>query len=179
MTLMGTLILLTAEAAHEGGFGLNFNILETNIINLAVVIGVLVYFGRNILGKTLSDRRSQIEQAIQEAEGRVKEAAAALAQQQQNLAQAQTDAQKIKANAEASAQALREAILKQADEDVARMQASAAQDLATQQERVIAELRQRVAAMAMQKAEAHLKEQMSQESQHHLIDRSIAMIGGS
>ncbi|QYO64887.1 hypothetical protein [Leptolyngbya sp. 7M] len=103
---MGTLILLTAEAAHEGGFGLNFNILETNIINLAIVIGVLVYFGRNILGKILADRRSQIEQAIQEAEGRVKEAAAALAEQQRKLAQAQTEAQRIKANAEASQTAI-------------------------------------------------------------------------
>ncbi|WNZ24854.1 F0F1 ATP synthase subunit B [Leptolyngbya sp. NK1-12] len=176
---MGTLILLTAEAAHEGGFGLNFNILETNIINLAIVIGVLVYFGRNILGKVLADRRSQIEQAIQEAEGRVKEAAAALAEQQQKLAQAQTEAQRIKANAEASAQSLRESILKQADEDIVRMQSSAAQDLATQQERVIAELRQRVAAMAVQKAEAHLREQMGEDSQRQLIDRSIAMIGGS
>jgi F-type H+-transporting ATPase subunit b len=29
-------------------FGLNTNILETNLINLAVVIGVLVYFGKGV-----------------------------------------------------------------------------------------------------------------------------------
>jgi F-type H+-transporting ATPase subunit b len=170
--------LLTAEAAKEGGFGLNFNILETNIINLAIVIGVLVYFGRDVLGKTLSERRSQIEQAIQEAEGRVKEAAAALAKQQQSLAQAQTEAQQIKAKAEENAKVAADAILKQAELDVARMQSTAAQDLATQQERVIAELRQRIAAMAMQQAEAHLKSQMNEDAQRHFIDRSIAMIGG-
>lgn len=175
---MGTLILLTAEAAKEGGFGLNFNILETNIINLAIVIGVLVYFGRGVLGKTLSERRSQIEQAIQDAEGRVKEAAAALAKQQQSLAQAQAQAQQIKAKAEENAKAAADEILKQAEEDVARMKSSAAQDLATQQERVIAELRQRIAAMAMQQAEAHLKSQMNEDAQRNFIDRSIAMIGG-
>lgn len=30
------------------GFGLNTNILETNVINLAVVIGSLVYFGKGV-----------------------------------------------------------------------------------------------------------------------------------
>lgn len=31
-----------------GGFGLNTNILETNIINLSVVLGVLIYFGKGV-----------------------------------------------------------------------------------------------------------------------------------
>lgn len=30
------------------GFGLNTNILETNIINLSVVLGVLIYFGKGV-----------------------------------------------------------------------------------------------------------------------------------
>ena len=30
------------------GFGLNINILETNIINLSVVLGVLIYFGKGV-----------------------------------------------------------------------------------------------------------------------------------
>jgi len=30
------------------GFGFNTNLLETNIINLAVVIGVLFYFGKGV-----------------------------------------------------------------------------------------------------------------------------------
>ena len=29
-------------------FGFNTNILETNLINLAVVLGVLVYFGKGV-----------------------------------------------------------------------------------------------------------------------------------
>ncbi|MEM1254426.1 MAG: F0F1 ATP synthase subunit B, partial [Cyanobacteria bacterium P01_H01_bin.21] len=39
---METVWLLASE---EGGFGLNFDILETNLINLVIIIGVLVYFG--------------------------------------------------------------------------------------------------------------------------------------
>ncbi|NJK69970.1 MAG: F0F1 ATP synthase subunit B, partial [Microcoleus sp. SU_5_3] len=42
---MGTVLLLATEASREGGFGLNFDILETNLINLSIVIGLLFYFG--------------------------------------------------------------------------------------------------------------------------------------
>ncbi len=179
MISTGNLFLLTAEAAEKHGFGINFDILETNLINLAIIIGVLIYFGRGFLGKTLSERRENIEVAIKEAEQRKKDAAAALAQQQQKLAQAKTEAERIRAEAEARAKVVHDEILVQADQDIQRMKAAAAQDLNSQQERVITELRQRVAALAMQQVESQLRSGVSAETQQHLIDRSIAMIGGA
>jgi F-type H+-transporting ATPase subunit b len=172
------MLLLAAEAGHSG-FGLNLDILETNIINLAIIIGVLIYFGKNSLGKTLSERRAQIEAAIQEAEQRKAKAAAALAEQQQKLAQAQTEATRIRKEAEERAAAARAEIMKQSEEDIQRMKAAAAQDLSSQQDRVLNELRQRIAALAMQKAEEQIRSQVSEDTQRQLIDRSIARIGGA
>jgi F-type H+-transporting ATPase subunit b len=172
------MLLLAAEAGHSG-FGLNLDILETNIINLVIIIGVLVYFGKNSLGKTLSDRRAQIEAAIQEAEQRKAKAAAALAEQQQKLAQAQTEAIRIRKEAEERAAAARAEIMKQSEEDIQRMKAAAAQDLSSQQDRVLNELRQRIAALAMQKAEEQIRSQVGEDTQRQLIDRSIARIGGA
>ncbi|HEY9618992.1 MAG TPA: F0F1 ATP synthase subunit B [Crinalium sp.] len=174
---MGTVWLL-AEAAHEGGFGLNFNILETNLINLAIVIGVVVYFGSGFLGKALSERQSEIETAIQEAEQRKKNAAAALADQQQKLAQAQSEAARIRAAAEESAKAARDAILTQTEQDIERLKAAAAQDLNSQQERVINELRQRVVSLALQNVEGRLQSGLNGDAQQQLIDRSIALLEG-
>ena len=178
MVIMGTFFLLAAEAEHSG-FGLNLDILETNLINLVIIVGVLVYFGKNSLGKTLTDRRTQIEAAIKEAEQRKEKAAAALAEQQQKLAQAKTEASRIRAEAEERANAVRANVMAQAEEDMQRMKASAAQDLSAQQDRVLNELRQRIAALAMQRAEEHLKSQMNDDAQRQLIDRSITMIGGA
>jgi F-type H+-transporting ATPase subunit b len=188
MDIMGNLLFLAAETAAiageasehaEGsGFGLNFNVLDANLINLAIVIGVLFYFGRGLLGKILSERRSEIETAIREAEARKKTAAAELADQQQKLAQAQAEANRIRAAAEESAKAAKADILAQAEQEIQRLKAAAAQDLSSQQERVINELRQRVAAMAVQQVEARLKSDLSDGAQQQLIDRSIAMLGG-
>lgn len=172
------IIAEVAETAHEGGFGLNFDILETNLINLTIVIVLLVYFGRGFLGKVLSERRAAIETAIKDAEQRKKEAAVALAEQQQKLAQAQVEAEKIKASAQEAAKVAREEILAKAEQDIQRMREVAAQDLNTEQERVIAELRQRVAALALKRVEAELPARLNDSVQQQLVDRSIAMLGG-
>lgn len=174
---MGTFFVLAAEA-ESAGFGLNLDLLETNLINLAIIIGVLVYFGRGFLGKTLSERKAGIETAIKEAEQRKEQAAAALAAQQQKLAQAQSEATRLRTEAAQRAEALRAEILQQADADVVRMKADAAQDLTTQQDRVMNELRQRIAALAVRKTEEQLRTQVGDAAGRSLIDRSIAMIGG-
>lgn len=175
MSILGTVWLLATE---EGGFGLNFNIFETNLINLSILIAVLVYFGRSFLGKILSERQSQIEAAIKEAEQRQQAAKAALAEQQQKLAQAQTTATKIKADAETFAQSAREQILAQAAKDLEKLRDEADRDLTSQRDRVVAELRQRVSALAVAKAENHFRSRMDDSLQQQLVDQSIALLGG-
>ncbi|MDF5725568.1 MAG: F0F1 ATP synthase subunit B [Rhizonema sp. PD37] len=186
---MGTFLLLMAEASAVGGdlaesagdhgFGLNTDILQTNLINLVIIISVLVIFGRKVLGKTLGERRERIGTAIKSAEQRLTEAQGALADQQQKLAQAQAEAEKIKKAAEENASRAREAILAQAATDIERMKDTAAADLNSEQDRAIAELRARVVAMALQKVESELRSGIADDAQHTLIDRSIALLGAN
>ncbi len=171
--------LLAEAAAEEGGFGLNFDIFETNLVNLSIVIGVVVYFGKGFLSKALGDRKEAIATAIKEAEDRKQKASAALTEAQKNLAQAQAQAEKIRASATDSAKAASAEILAKAEQDVARMRETAAADISNDQNRVINELRQRVVALAMQKAEAEVPGRLNDSTQQQLIDRSIAMIGES
>ncbi len=175
---MGTVLLLATEASREGGFGFNFDVLETNLINLVIIIAVLFYFGRGFLGKILTERRSGIEQAILEAEKRQKDAAAALAEQQQKLTQAQAEAERIRTAAEQTAVKAKEAILAQAAQDVERMKATAGQELEAEQERAIAQLRSAVVSLALERVESQLKTSLDDNAQNQLIDRSIALVGG-
>ncbi|GAX41299.1 ATP synthase F0 subunit B [Tolypothrix sp. NIES-4075] len=185
MANMGTLILLAAEAAvHseaegvEGGFGLNLDILETNLINLALLIGILFYFGRKVLTNILNERRINIETEIQGAEARLKEAQIALSKAQEQLTQAQAEAQRIRSSAEENAASAREATLAKAAQDVERLKQTAAADLNTERDRAIAELRQRVSALALEKVESGLRSGIADDVQQTLIDRSIAQVGG-
>jgi F-type H+-transporting ATPase subunit b len=180
MDIIGTVLLFATEAAehHKGGFGLNFDILETNLINLSLLIGILFYFGRKVLSNTLNERRSNIETTIQEAEARAKEGAIALSEAQQKLTQAQAEAKRIIAAAQESGKAAKEAILAQAATDVERLKETAVRDLNTERERAIAQLRQQVVAMSLEKVESQLSQGISAENQQTLIDRSLALLGG-
>ena len=174
---METVLLLATEAGSRG-IGINTNILETNLINLGILIVVLVYFGRGFLGKILNERRSTIEEAIKEAEQRQQQAQASLAEQQQKLTVAQTDAQRILAEAEERAKTVRDSILAKAAEDVARMKATASQELDSDRERVISQLRSQIATQAIELAESQLKQHLNDNVQERLIDQSLALLGG-
>lgn len=183
------IFLLMAEAAHAagaeiaeaegtGGFGLNLDILESNLINLAILVGVLFYFGRKLLGNILTERRLKIETAIKEAEQRQQEAAAALSEAQQKLTEAQAEAQRIRAAAEESAKAAREGILAKAGADVERIIGGIDAVIDAGRGKAIAQLRQRVAALALERVESQLRTQLDDSTQNQLVDRSIALLGG-
>ncbi|MFK0731511.1 MAG: F0F1 ATP synthase subunit B [Gloeotrichia echinulata IR180] len=186
MGIMGTLLLLATEAAvqsemaegAEGGFGLNLDLFETNIINLALLIGILFYFGRKVLTNILDQRQSKIAAEIQEAEQRLKEGQTALAQVQQQLVQAQAEAERIRQAAQENAEAAKAAILARAVQDVERLKETAAADLNAERDRAIAQLKQRVVAQALQKVESELRSGIADDAQQILIERSIAQLGG-
>ena len=164
-------------ATEEGGFGLEFNLLESNLINLVIIWGVLFYFGSKFLGGTLSGRQAVIQEAIQDAERRQREAKQALEQQKDNLAQAQVKAKDIVASAKENASKVSEDILAQAKADVERMQSAAEQDVAFQQEKVMRELQQRISQLALERAEGELPARLTPDIQTALIDKSIALLG--
>jgi F-type H+-transporting ATPase subunit b len=173
------LFLAEAHAEVESGFGFKLDILESNLINLIILIGVLFYYGSKVVGNILNERKTKIAQRIQEVEQEQKQAAATLAEEQQKLAQAQATAKNIVQEAETNGQKAKEAILAKGQQEVERLKATAAQDLQSEQEKAIAELRQRVAALAVERAESRLQEMLNEEAQQTLIDRSISQLGGS
>lgn len=59
---------LSNEAAGEGGLELNTNLLETNILNLAILIGLLVYGYQSSIKGTLEERRTEIVQSLENAQ---------------------------------------------------------------------------------------------------------------
>ncbi len=178
--MLNTLLILATEAhsAAEEGFGLNLDFLETNLFNLAILLGIIVYFAPKTLGKILSERRVKIVEAIQEAEERQRQAASRLTEEQQKLAQSQAEAVRIRQMAEERAAVAKVEIAAQAEQDLQRLRETAAKDLGAEQDRVIAELRRRIAILAVEKAEADLRGQLSNNQQDRLIERSIAQLGG-
>ena len=175
---MGTFFLLNAEAGAESGFGFNFDIIETNLINLGIIFVLLIVYGGKVVGNILSERRAKIEAEIKSAEARAKESKDALAVAQKNLKEAQANAVNIRSEAEVNAEKAKQAILAKGQQEVERLKATAAADLNSEQDRAIAQLRARVVEMALSRVESRMGEILNDDKQRQLVDRSIAKLGG-
>jgi len=78
------------------GFGINTNIFETNLINLAAVVAIVVSFVGQNLTALLEDRRKTIVNNLQEASLRAEEAKQRLAVAKNQLADAKKKAAEIR-----------------------------------------------------------------------------------
>lgn len=172
------LFLAEAHSEVESGFGLNLDILDTNLINLTLLVGILFYYGKPLLGNILEERRAKIADQIKAVEQKQKQAEITLAEEKKKLEEAQATAAKIRQQATANAQKARETILAQGEKEVERLKEVAGKDLSSEQEKAIAQLRERVVALALESAKSSLGNVLDDEAQHKLIDSSIAKLGG-
>ena len=88
------MILFTV--AHADGFGINTNILETNVINLAAVLFVVVNFAGQNLTSLLAERKRTIVNNLSEATLRAEQAAQNLNEKRQQFDLARQKASQIR-----------------------------------------------------------------------------------
>jgi len=163
--------------ASHGGFGLNLNVFETNVINLAIVIFGLYKFLPNFLGGILERRRAIILADLNDAEERLATATSSLSQAQRDLADAQQKAEQIRADGKVRAEAIRLESEKRTVEEMARVKQGAAADLSAEASRVSNLLRREAAQLAIEKALASLPGKLDADAQAKLVNQSIKTLG--
>jgi F-type H+-transporting ATPase subunit b len=151
-------------------------VLESNLINIAIILTLLYLLGRRVVGEALAKRRESILEELRQAEQRKQEALERLAKEQQKLAQAQQEAERIRRQAEASAEARRQELLQQVEQEIERLRAKAARDLAAEQEQILQELRRQIVRQALRKVEQELPQHLNEQIHHRLIEQGIQML---
>ena len=159
------------------GFGLNLNLFETNILNLAVVIFGLYKFLPGFIGKILEKRRSTILTDLKDAEERLTQAKNSLSKAKEELASAKQKAEKIRNDCKARAEAIRLESEKRTVEEMARIKQGAASDLNAEAARVTSQLRKEAAELAIEKALAMLPKKLDSNAQDDFFKQSIKNIG--
>ena len=152
---------------------LNFNPLETNLVNLAIVIGVLVWFLRGFLGGILERRRQAILQELQDAETRLKTATEHLNKAQADLAAAQQKAEQIRADGEARAATIRSSGEQRTIAAMAAVKQGAAADADAEAARIKDTLRREAALAAIDKVLSDLPGRLDEDAQAKLIESTI------
>jgi len=158
------------------GFGVNTNILETNVLNLAVVLGILVILGSDVVSSILDSRRERILQSVQSADQRFQEAQAKLDEAKAALAKAQEQATSIRSLGEDTVQQTTVLLGKQAEEEMKRLEEGKTATLALAEQKATKQVQQSLASLALEKASSKLKRRLTDMSvQKQLVDLQIGV----
>lgn len=159
------------------GFGLNLDLFETNVLNLAVVIFGLYKFLPSFLGGILERRRASILVDLKDAEDRLAEAKSSLVNAKNELAAAEQKADQIREDCKKRAEAIRLESEKRTVEEMARIKEGASSDLNAEKARVTSQLRREAAQLAIEKALATLPGKLDKKSQEKFLNQSIQNMG--
>jgi len=142
-------------------FGFNTNILETNVLNLAVVLAIVITYVGDALRGLLANRKQTILNNFREAEQRASEAQDRLNQAQVQLAQAQTKTQQIREQALVTVEQEKKQFVRQTQEDIKRLGILQQETLKFEQQKAQNELAQKLVKLALQQVREKLNQRLN------------------
>ena len=156
---------------------LSVDIFETNVINITILLGGIIYLGSNALSASLSERQQKILGAIQEAEERLQQAVARLAESEKQLEQAQIVIDSIKTDSQKTAMQVKSAILNDGKAEIERLTASAKSQVSTVEAKVRKQISDYVVALALKRVTLQLEGKLNSNLQQQILDRNISNLG--
>jgi F-type H+-transporting ATPase subunit b len=166
-------LLTLANIELADGFGINTNILETNIINLSVVITIVIYAVGGALTGLLENRKSLIIESFNKADLEYQNIQESLAKAQEFYNEAETKVSDIKTQGKDKIQNLKTFLVNQAKEDKVRLEASKENTLRVEQERVYTSIRTSISSRAVQGALVQLQTTLDKDAQLRVLDKTI------
>lgn len=142
------------------GFGFNTNILETNIINLAVVLAIVITFVGDALRSLLENRKQTVLNNLREADQRAIEAQEKLNQAQSQLEIAKKKAMEIREQGLVTADQEKSQTIAQAEKDVLRLEELKNETIQLQQQKVLSQISQQVVVLALTKVREKLNKSL-------------------
>ena len=155
----------------------NPDIFESNIINISLLLGGIIYLGSNALSESLSERQEKIVGAIQEAEERLTQADARLAESEKQLEQAQLVISSIKTDAETTAVNVKSGILTDGKAEIERLTSTAKSQIGTIEAKVRKQISEYVVTLALKRVTLQLEGKINSTLQQQILDRNISKLG--
>nr|YP_010251981.1 ATPase subunit I [Carex agglomerata]QTX08828.1 ATPase subunit I [Carex agglomerata] len=159
-----------------GTFGFNTDILATNLINLIVVIGILIFFGKRVLNDLLDNRKQRILNTLRNSEDLRKTAIEQLEKARVRFRKVELEANEYRMNEYSDLERQKQNIVKKGYNDLERLENNKKETLCFEQERAINQVRQRILQQAFQRALGTLKSSLNSELHSRTIRANIAIL---
>nr|UDZ59407.1 ATP synthase CF0 subunit I [Helanthium bolivianum] len=159
-----------------GSFGFNTDILATNPINLSVVLGVLIFFGKGVLNDLLDNRKQRILSTIRNSEELRKSAVEQLEKARARLRKVEKEANEYRVNGYSEIEREKANLIKATSESLERLENYKNETLRFEQQRAINQVRQRVFQQALEGALGTLNNSLNSELHFRTISANIDIL---
>nr|YP_009264262.1 ATP synthase CF0 B subunit [Grangeria borbonica]ANJ18504.1 ATP synthase CF0 B subunit [Grangeria borbonica] len=160
-----------------GSFGFNTDILATNLINLSVVLGVLIFFGKGVLSDLLDNRKQRILNTIRNSEelrnGTIKQ----LEEARARLQKVEIEADQFRVNGYSEIEREKWNLINSTYKTLDQLENYKNETIHFEQQRAINKVRQRVFQQALEGALGTLNSCLTNELHLRTISANIGMFG--
>nr|YP_010185448.1 ATP synthase CF0 subunit I [Cladrastis yungchunii]QVL22893.1 ATP synthase CF0 subunit I [Cladrastis yungchunii] len=160
-----------------GSFGFNTDILATNPINLSVVLGVLIFFGKGVLSDLLDNRKQRILKTIRNSEELREGAIEQLEKARARLRKVETEADRFRVNGYSEIEREKLNLINSIYMTLEQLENYKNETIHFEQQRAINQVRQRVFQQALQGALGTLNSCLNNELHLRTISANIGMFG--
>nr|YP_009461801.1 ATP synthase CF0 B subunit [Chionanthus rupicola]AUT83950.1 ATP synthase CF0 B subunit [Chionanthus rupicola] len=160
-----------------GSFGFNTDILATNPINLSVVIGVLIFFGKGVLSDLLDNRKQRILNTIRNSEELRGGAIEQLEKARARLRKVEMEADQFRVNGYSEIEREKWNLINSTSKTLEQLENYKNETIQFEQQRAINQVRQRVFQQALQGALGTLNSCLNNELHLRTISANIGMLG--
>nr|YP_009938874.1 ATP synthase CF0 subunit I [Stephania tetrandra]YP_010736221.1 CF0 subunit I [Pachygone laurifolia]QNV47107.1 ATP synthase CF0 subunit I [Stephania tetrandra]WEL36194.1 CF0 subunit I [Pachygone laurifolia] len=160
-----------------GSFGFNTDILATNPINLSVVLGVLIFFGKGVLSDLLDNRKQRILSTIRNSEELREGAIEQLEKARARLRKVELEADEYRVNGYSEIERDKLNLINSTYKNLEQLENYKNETIQFEQQRAINEVRQRVFQQALQGALETLNSCLNSELHLRTISTNIGMLG--
>jgi F-type H+-transporting ATPase subunit b len=175
------LLLLVAGAAQASGGaedeGSQLSEFIWQALNLALLLGVLVYFGRKPIQNFFFERRMGIQEGLDSSARLLDEAETRLTEWQTRLAELDGEIEEIRSTTHRLAEAERERILADARASAERVRRDSAAAVEQEVRRARTVLRGEASDLAVELAERLLRETVNDADRDRLVDEFVERVG--
>nr|YP_009696400.1 AtpF [Hydrangea platyarguta]QEJ83248.1 AtpF [Hydrangea platyarguta] len=173
--------LSLAHWPSAGSFGFNTDILATNPINLSVVIGVLIFFGKGVCASCLSDlldnRKKRILNTIRNSEELRGGAIEQLEKARARLQKVEMEADQFRVNGYSEIEREKLNLINSTYKTLEQLENYKNETIHFEQQRAINQVRHRVFQQALQGALGTLNSCLNNELHLRTISANIGMFG--
>nr|AWH04382.1 ATP synthase CF0 B subunit [Gomphocarpus fruticosus subsp. fruticosus] len=160
-----------------GSFGFNTDIFSTNLINLSVVLGVLIFFGKGVLSDLLDNRKRRILNTIRNSEELRGGAIEQLEKARARLRKVEMEADQYRVNGYSEIEREKLNLINSTSKTLEQLENYKNETIQFEQQRAINQVRQRVFQQALRGALGTLNSCLNNELHLRTISANIGKLG--